>query len=146
MDKVTRKPKGFGTVTFLMSEHATKAYSELDGTILDGRMLHILPGKAKANPLEDIDESKIHFHCLMPIIYRDIYIICIFLTVANLTYKQKKELKDKATAGSTHNWNTLFLGQNAVADSIAAMYNISKEKVIIKINNRLKIRYFLIVI
>ncbi|XP_034175330.1 putative RNA-binding protein 19 [Osmia lignaria lignaria] len=105
VDKTTRKPKGFGTVTFLMSEHASKAYSELDGTILDGRMLHILPGKAKANPLEDIDET-------------------------NLTYKQKKELKDKATAGSTHNWNTLFLGQNAVADSIAAMYNTSKEKVL----------------
>ncbi|XP_029042340.2 probable RNA-binding protein 19 [Osmia bicornis bicornis] len=105
VDKTTRKPKGFGTITFLMSEHATKAYSELDGTILDGRMLHILPGKAKANPLEDIDET-------------------------NLTYKQKKELKDKATAGSTHNWNTLFLGQNAVADSIAAMYNTSKEKVL----------------
>lgn len=33
-------------------------------------------------------------------------------------------------AGSSHNWNTLFLGQNAVADTIAAVYNTTKEKVL----------------
>ncbi|GAB1868922.1 Probable RNA-binding protein 19 [Camponotus japonicus] len=104
VDRVTRKPKGFGTVTFLMPEHAIKAYSELDGSVLDGRMLHILPAKMKAS-LEDID-------------------------MENLTYKQKKELQDKATAGSSHNWNTLFLGQNAIADAIASRYNTTKEKLL----------------
>lgn len=104
VDRITRKPKGFGTVTFLMPEHAVKAYSELDGSVLDGRMLHILPGKTKAS-LEDIDTE-------------------------NLTYKQKKELQTKATAGSSHNWNTLFLGQNAVADAIASRYNTTKEKLL----------------
>lgn len=51
--------------------------------------------------------------------------------IANLTYKQKKELQNKITAASSHNWNTLFLGQNAVADAIASTYNTTKEKVII---------------
>jgi len=51
--------------------------------------------------------------------------------LGNLTYKQKKELENKASAGSSHNWNTLFLGQNAVADAIACRYNTTKEKVII---------------
>lgn len=105
VDRVTRKSKGFGTVTFLMTEHAVKAYSELDGSILDGRMLHVLPGKAQPNPMEEIDE-------------------------AGLTYKQKKELKAKATAGSSHNWNTLFLGQDAVAAAIATTYNTTKESVL----------------
>lgn len=104
IDKVTRKPKGFGTVTFLMPEHAIAAYNELDGSILDGRMLHLLPAKAKAS-LEDIDTG-------------------------NLNYKQKKELENKARAGSSHNWNTLFLGQNAVADAIASRYNTTKEKLL----------------
>lgn len=104
VDRVTRKLKGFGTVTFLMPEHAVKAYSELDGSILNGRMLHILPGKAKAS-LEDVD-------------------------MENLTYKQKKELENKITAGSSHNWNTLFLGQNAVADAIASRYNTTKENLL----------------
>lgn len=65
IDKVTRKPKGFGTVTFLMPEHAIAAYNELDGSILDGRMLHLLPAKAKAS-LEDIDTGikTIHEHKL----------------------------------------------------------------------------------
>lgn len=47
IDSVSRKMKGFGVITFLMPDHAVKAYSELDGTILHGRMLHLLPGKAK---------------------------------------------------------------------------------------------------
>lgn len=105
IDRTTRKPKGFGTITFLMAEHAVKAYSELDGSILDGRMLHLLPAKMKSNPMEELDEK-------------------------DLTYKKKKELKAKMAAGSSHNWNTLFLGQNAVADTIAAVYNTTKEKVL----------------
>ncbi|KAL0127217.1 hypothetical protein PUN28_005487 [Cardiocondyla obscurior] len=104
VDRETRRPKGFGTVTFLMPEHAVKAYSELDGSVLDGRMLHILPAKAKPS-LENVNED-------------------------NLTYKQKKELQTKAAASSSHNWNALFLGQNAVADAIANRYNTSKERLL----------------
>lgn len=58
IDRITRKLKGFGTITFLMTEHAVKAYSELDGSILDGRMLHLLPAKMKIDSLEELDESK----------------------------------------------------------------------------------------
>lgn len=49
VDKISRQVKGYGLVTFLMPEHAVKAYSELDGTIFHGRMMHLLPGKAKVN-------------------------------------------------------------------------------------------------
>jgi len=58
VDKVTRKLKGFGTITFLMPEHAIIAYNELDGSVLDGRMLHLLPGKTKTS-LEDIDTGAV---------------------------------------------------------------------------------------
>ena len=51
------------------------------------------------------------------------------LWVEGLTYKQKQLLKKKAEAASSHNWNTLFLGQNAVADLIAETYNTTKDKV-----------------
>lgn len=47
LDKLTRKIKGYGVVTFLIPEHAVKAYTELDGIVYQGRMLHLLPGKAK---------------------------------------------------------------------------------------------------
>lgn len=47
LDKLTRKIKGYGVVTYLIPEHAVKAFTELDGTVFHGRMLHLLPGKAK---------------------------------------------------------------------------------------------------
>lgn len=39
-------------------------------------------------------------------------------------------MKAKTTARSSHNWNTLFLGQNAVANAIATTYNTTKENVL----------------
>lgn len=47
LDKVTNKTIGIGYVTFLMPEHAVKAFNELDGSVFQGRLLHILPSKAK---------------------------------------------------------------------------------------------------
>lgn len=52
IDKTSRQVKGYGLITYLMPEHAVKAYTELDGTIFHGRMMHLLPGKAKVY-LED---------------------------------------------------------------------------------------------
>ncbi|KAF5272764.1 hypothetical protein FQA39_LY07791 [Lamprigera yunnana] len=104
LDTTTRKLKGFGFVTYVMPEHAVKAYSELDGSVVHGRMLHLLPGKAKNEEQADRGDG--------------------------VNYKQKKASKQKAQAGSSHNWNSLFLGHDAVADVIAKTYNTSKENVL----------------
>ncbi|KAI4470082.1 rna binding protein [Holotrichia oblita] len=105
IDTTTRKFKGFGIVTFVMPEHAVKAYTELDGSILQGRMLHLLPGMAKdSGPgLEDDDSTN---------------------------YKRKKEKKQKSEAALSHNWNSLFLGQDAVAEIIADTYGTTKKAVL----------------
>lgn len=105
IDTNTRQIKGFGIVTFLMPEHAVKAFAELDGTIFHGRLLHLIPGKSK-----DSDQT-------------------IDADAEGLSFKQKKELKQKETAGSSHNWNTLFLGANAVADLLAKNYQTTKEQI-----------------
>ncbi|KAK7081110.1 putative RNA-binding protein 19, partial [Halocaridina rubra] len=42
--KLTRRPKGFATVTFMFPEHSVRAMTALDGTTFKGRLLHILPG------------------------------------------------------------------------------------------------------
>ncbi len=106
IDKVTRKTKGFAFVTFMIPEHATRAYAELDGTSLQGRLLHLLPGKAKASPEEENPDAQ------------------------GLNYKQKKAAQEKKKAGSSHNWNTLFLGTSAVADLMAERYGVSKRDVL----------------
>lgn len=104
IDQSSRIPKGFATITFLIPEHAVKAYAELDGSVFHGRMLHLLPAKAKDNPPEEIEE--------------------------NSSYKQKKTIKQKAQSGISYNWNALFLGQDAVAQVIADTYNTTKEAVV----------------
>ena len=52
IDSFTKKIKGFAFVTFMMPEHAVKAYTELDGTNFQGRLLHILPSKPKKDESE----------------------------------------------------------------------------------------------
>lgn len=104
IDRLTKKIKGFGFVTFVMPENAVKAFAELDGKSLQGRLLHLIPGKARLEDQEDED---------------------------NMTYKQKKAKKVKAQAGSSHNWNTLFLGSSAVADVMADKYNVNKSDVLL---------------
>lgn len=47
-----------------------------------------------------------------------------------MNFKQKKALKLKKTAGSAHNWNTLFLGGDAVANILAKNYGTTKEQVL----------------
>lgn len=95
--------QGFGTVTFMMPEHAVVAFTELNGTMFHGRMFHILPGKAndKSN-----DED------------------------GGGNFKKKKQQELKKTAGLSHNWNTLFLGSNAVAEVMSKTYGKSKEEIL----------------
>ncbi|XP_073834276.1 probable RNA-binding protein 19 [Musca autumnalis] len=106
VDSVTRQIKGFGTVTYVMPEHALQAFNKLDGTTFHGRLLHLIPGKGKKSD-EDQDEND-----------------------ANLSFKQKKALKLKKTAQQTTNWNTLFLGPNAVAEILAKKFETSKQRIL----------------
>ena len=105
VDKLTRRSKGFAFVTFMMPEHAVQAFSELDGSSYQGRLLHLIPGKAK----EESDEGK----------------------EESMGYKQKKEREKKSSAGSSHNWNSLFLGASAVADLMSEKYNVAKADVVL---------------
>lgn len=105
IDPITRKIKGFGTVTFVMPENAMQAFNELDGTVFHGRLLHLLPAKSKDDDELDADTE-------------------------GLSYKQKKELQLKKTASSSHNWNALFMGADAVAESLARNYKTTKEDVL----------------
>ncbi len=75
LDRLTRKIKGFGFVSYLLPEHATKAFNELDGTIFQGRMLHLLPSKSK-DEISDNDPNNAS------------------------SYKKAKALKQKKTAGN----------------------------------------------
>uniref|UniRef100_A0A2L2YCS3 Putative RNA-binding protein 19 n=1 Tax=Parasteatoda tepidariorum TaxID=114398 RepID=A0A2L2YCS3_PARTP len=103
IDFNTRKSKGFAFVTFMFAEHAVKAFSELDGTIFQGRLLHLIPARAKKEFESNENDTN---------------------------FKKKKEAERKKESGSSHNWNILFLGMNAVADAIAEKYKIEKSQLL----------------
>eukprot|EP00092_Neocalanus_flemingeri_P005693 GFUD01006132.1.p1 GENE.GFUD01006132.1~~GFUD01006132.1.p1 ORF type:complete len:823 (-),score=279.43 GFUD01006132.1:129-2597(-) len=107
VDRLTRKYKGFAFVTFMMPEHAVAAFSALDGSSLMGRLLHLIPAKTK---LEENDVTG--------------------GGTGSDSFKKAKEAKQKASAGSSHNWNSLFLGTSAVADVMAAQYGVDKARVV----------------
>jgi len=46
------------------------------------------------------------------------------------SYKKQKEAEQKTMSGSSHNWNALFLGANAVADIMADRLNTSKKNLL----------------
>ncbi|CAL9123922.1 unnamed protein product [Musa textilis] len=47
MDKVSQRSKGFGFVTFASEDEAQKALSEMDGKVLNGRVIFIERAKIK---------------------------------------------------------------------------------------------------
>ena len=46
------------------------------------------------------------------------------------SFKSKHDAKQKSLSGYDHNWNTLFLGMNAVADVMADKYNTTKGSIL----------------
>lgn len=67
-------------------------------------MLHILPGLEKPEPKELSGEDQ-----------------------SGLSKFQKEKLaKLKANAGKAHSWNALFLGANAVADTLVEKLQVQK--------------------
>ncbi|CAL1290328.1 unnamed protein product [Larinioides sclopetarius] len=103
IDFLTKKAQGYAFVSYVFAEHAVKAFAELDGTVFQGRLLHLIPAQPKKE--YEINENETNF-------------------------KKKKEAKMRQMSGSSHNWNILFLGKNAVADVIAAKYNVEKSKLL----------------
>ncbi|TVK90450.1 putative RNA-binding protein 19 [Bagarius yarrelli] len=107
IDSLTKKSKGFAFITYMIPENAVSALAQLDGHIFQGRILHIIPSRIKKEKPEQGPNAP-----------------------GSSSYKRQKDAKDKAASGSSHNWNTLFLGTSAVADAIAEKYNTTKSKVL----------------
>ena len=108
LDKTTNRSTGMAFVTFMLPEHALKAFEALDSQIFQGRLLHLLPSRPKTAPPSTtvISHGK------------------------SSSYKKKKELKMKSEAGVSHNWNSLFLGANAVLDIMADKYETDKSTIL----------------
>ncbi|KAG9455284.1 hypothetical protein H6P81_008188 [Aristolochia fimbriata] len=104
LDKDTKRSKGIGYVLFSLPESAVRALRELDNSIFQGRLLHVMP--AKQPPSSEKLESK----------------------SAIKTFKEQRAEQKKASevGGDTRAWNSLFVRSDTVAENIARKYGVSK--------------------
>ncbi|KAH6643196.1 hypothetical protein C7974DRAFT_119352 [Boeremia exigua] len=107
LKKIDGKGKGFAFVQFKDPEDAVKAFDESDGTIFQGRLLHIISAKAKKDT--KLDEFEI----------------------SKLPLKKQKEIRRKQdVVKATFNWNSLYLNADAVMSTLASRMGISKAELL----------------
>ena len=112
IDKVTKKSKAIAYVTYVLAIHAVQAFTSLDGNTFQGRLLHILPAKAKATYDAEASAS------------------IAGPTAHKQSFKQNKDKEAKDKSGDGFNWNTLFMRSDTVASAMAATYGVSKGEVL----------------
>ncbi|KAF2798948.1 RNA-binding domain-containing protein [Melanomma pulvis-pyrius CBS 109.77] len=101
------KGKGFAFVQFQDPDQAVEAYLDNDGTIFQGRLLHIISANSKKD--NTLDE----------------------FAIAKLPLKKQREIKRKTEAAKqTFNWNSLYLNADAVMSTVADRMGISKAELL----------------
>ncbi|XP_052209349.1 uncharacterized protein LOC127812867 [Diospyros lotus] len=108
VDKDTKRSKGTAYVHYSLPESASRALEELDNSIFQGRLLHIMPAKQKIalekqESIASANESLKRF-------------------------KQRREDEKKASeaSGNTRAWNSLFMRPDTVVENVARKFGTSK--------------------
>lgn len=108
-DRATGQSKGFAHVQFKDPQDAVKTQTELDGSIFQGRLLHILAGRPApaSDATADAQGAK--------------------------SFKEERAQAKKGSAGkATNAWNSLFVRADTVAEAIAAHFGIPKSALLDK--------------
>jgi multiple RNA-binding domain-containing protein 1 len=129
VDRSTRRSKGLAYITYALPENGMKAMDELDGTIFQGRLIHLLPAKRPPNAdatlggvgrtgaAADGDGSDLADDTKGPHTEAE----------REAGFKASRDARLKADAGTNRAaWNTLFMRQDTVAAAVAAKYGVSK--------------------
>ncbi|KAL3679101.1 hypothetical protein R1sor_022057 [Riccia sorocarpa] len=109
LDKATKRSKGFAYILYMLPEDAVRAFEELDKSIFQGRLLHIIPAKrpppAPAPKLAGSGPGA-------------------------TKYKQERETQRKAAeaGGDKRAWNMLFMRPDTVAENVAQKYGMTKSE------------------
>jgi multiple RNA-binding domain-containing protein 1 len=77
------EPLPFAFILFTVAKDALRAFRELDGTDLQGRLMHIIPGDERRLGKDEDMEGK--------------------------TLKQRREIERRKLAGRGGDWGTLFM-------------------------------------
>ncbi|KAF2858107.1 RNA-binding domain-containing protein [Piedraia hortae CBS 480.64] len=106
LDRKTSKPKGFAFAQFNRPRAAEEALKTYDGQTFQGRLLHIVPARAKRGQLDEAELAKLP--------------------------RSKQELirKRQKVRSSNFNWNALYLNADAVVTSTAERLGIAKSELL----------------
>lgn len=110
-DSVTKRSRGVALVLFVIPENAAKAMAALDGTIFCGRLLHILPGRPRPPS-------------------RNSRSVALDAAGMNTFKREREEARAEAarSGADQHAQNTMFLGSDAVANTVASRLGVSKSE------------------
>ncbi|CAJ1971923.1 unnamed protein product [Sphenostylis stenocarpa] len=107
VDKDTKRSKGIAYILYTAPEFATRALKELDNSIFQGRLLHILPALQRHSENQENN---------------------ILKDQSSKTLKKQREEKRKANeaSGDTRAWNSLFMRPDTIVENIARKYGVNK--------------------
>ncbi|KAH7514831.1 hypothetical protein FEM48_Zijuj11G0132200 [Ziziphus jujuba var. spinosa] len=94
---------GFLFLLFLLSLISLRAIEEVDNSIFQGRLLHVMPAKLK-NPSDKLHKPRFK----------------------NFKQQRVEERKASEASGNTRAWNTLFMRPDTVVENIARKYGVNK--------------------
>ncbi|KAK9131620.1 hypothetical protein Scep_011148 [Stephania cephalantha] len=105
VDKNTKRSKGMAFILYAVPESAVRAFKELDNSIFQGRLLHVMPAQQQRVPEKASTSGQ----------------------VSN-TFKKQREEQRKSTeaGGDTRAWNSFFMRPDTVVENIARKYGLSK--------------------
>ncbi|XP_031092091.1 multiple RNA-binding domain-containing protein 1 [Ipomoea triloba] len=122
VDKETKRSKGIAYVLYSLPESAARALEELDSSIFQGRLLHVMPAKQKfSSEKQEVNGSG---------------------KLSSQTFKQKRveERKASEASGNIQAWNTLFMRPDTVVENIARRLGVSKSDLLDKEASDLAVR------
>lgn len=107
VDKDTKRSKGIAYILYTAPEFAARALEELDNSIFQGRLLHIMPALQRHSDNQENNDLK---------------------DQKSKTLKQQREEKRKAAeaSGDTRAWNSLFMRPDTVVENIARKFGVNK--------------------
>ncbi|KAK1304495.1 Polyadenylate-binding protein RBP47C' [Acorus calamus] len=113
VDKATNQSKGIGYILYIVPESAVRALQELDQSVFQGRLLHVMPAKQQTSSSENHESFDAG-------------------DTAGKKFKQQREEQRRASelGGDTRAWNSLFMRPDTVVDNIARIFGVSKSDVL----------------
>ncbi|WVY91495.1 hypothetical protein V8G54_037009 [Vigna mungo] len=107
IDKDTKRSKGIAYILYTAPEFAERALKELDNSIFQGRLLHVMPALQRHSENQENNVLK---------------------DQSSKTLKKQREEKRKANeaSGDTRAWNSLFMRPDTIVENIARKYGVDK--------------------